>query len=43
MDNDKWSRCLTCNNKTKLRKFCLMIHYEDKAINFHQLFSGIWK
>jgi len=25
----KWSRCLTCDSKMKVRKFCLMIHYQE--------------
>lgn len=35
----KWSRCLECDGKTKLRKFCLVIHYEEKKKNFMQLIS----
>ena len=35
----KWSRCLQCDGNTKLRKFCLAIHYADKKKNYHQLIS----
>ncbi len=35
----KWTKCPKCDNKTKLRKYCLMIHYGDKTANFNQLIS----
>ncbi len=38
-DEYKWTKCPKCDNKTKLRKYCLMIHYEEKSVNFHQLIS----
>ncbi len=34
-----WTKCPKCDNKTKIRKYCLVIHYEDKPQNYHQLFS----
>lgn len=38
-DQYKWTKCPKCENKTKLRKYCLMVHYEEKIVNFHQLIS----
>lgn len=38
-DQYKWTKCPKCECKTKLRKYCLMIHYEDKSANFHQMIS----
>lgn len=38
-DEYKWTKCPKCDNKTKVRKHCLMIHYEEKAVSFHQLIS----
>lgn len=38
-DQYAWTRCPQCEAKTKLRKFCLMIHYEDKPLKFHQMLS----
>ncbi|MFT6149598.1 MAG: hypothetical protein ACJAUH_002292 [Saprospiraceae bacterium] len=35
----KWTKCPKCENKTKVRKHCLMIHYKDKKKNFNQLIS----
>lgn len=38
-DEYKWTKCPKCDNKTKVRKYCLMIHYEEKTVNFNQLIS----
>ena len=38
-DAYKWTKCPKCDNKTKVRKYCLMIHYEEKTVNFNQLIS----
>ncbi len=38
-DEYKWTNCPKCDNKTKVRKYCLVIHYEEKSANFHQLIS----
>ena len=38
-DEYKWTRCPKCDNKTKVRKFCLMIHYEEKSAKFHRMVS----
>jgi hypothetical protein len=38
-DEYKWTKCPNCENKTKVRKYCLMVHYQDKATGFNQLVS----
>jgi len=38
-DQYAWTKCPKCDAKTKLRKICLMIHYEDKPLIFHRLLS----
>ena len=38
-DYYKWTKCPKCENKTKLRKYCLTIHYQEKSANFHQIVS----
>ena len=38
-DHYKWTRCPNCDEKTRVRKFCLVIHCENKAIQFYQLTS----
>ncbi len=38
-DEYAWTKCPKCDAKTKLRKFCLMIHYEDKPLRFHRMLS----
>ncbi len=38
-DEYAWTKCPKCDAKTNLRKFCLMIHYEDKSLQFHRLLS----
>lgn len=35
----KWTKCPKCDNKTKVKKICLVIHYQEKSINYHQLLS----
>ena len=35
----KWTKCPKCDNHTKLRKFCLFIHYQEKSVGFNQLIS----
>ena len=38
-DEYKWTRCPKCDLQTRARKYCLMIHYEDKAANYRQMIS----
>lgn len=38
-DEYAWTKCPKCDNKTKVRKYCLVIHYEEKSQHYHQLFS----
>lgn len=38
-DEYAWTKCPKCDNSTKVRKYCLMIHYEEKSQNYRQLFS----
>ena len=38
-DTEKFTRCPQCSKKTKLRKYCLMIHYKDESKDFHQITS----
>lgn len=38
-DEYKWTKCPKCDNNTKVRKFCLFLHYEEKSVNFNQLIS----
>ena len=38
-DEYAWTKCPKCDAKTKLRKFCLMVHYGDKPLDFHRLLS----
>lgn len=38
-DQYAWTRCPKCEAKTKLRKFCQMIHYENKSLKFHRMLS----
>ncbi|MEM7575704.1 MAG: hypothetical protein AAF433_22565 [Bacteroidota bacterium] len=38
-DEYKWTKCPKCDNKTKVKKYCLMIYYEEKTVNFNQLIS----
>lgn len=38
-DDYKCTKCPKCDQKTKLRKHCLMIHYEEKSTERVQLFS----
>ena len=35
----KWTRCLECDKQTKVRKFCLVLHFENKEKEAHQLLS----
>ena len=30
-DEYKWTKCPKCDSKTKVRKFCLVIHYKEKT------------
>jgi hypothetical protein len=34
-----WTKCPKCDNKTKVRKYYLMIHYGEKARQYNQMFS----
>jgi len=38
-DQYKWTKCPNCETETKVRKYCLMIHYEEKSKDFYQLLS----
>jgi len=35
----KWYGCLTCEGKMKVRKYCLMIHYQESLAVAPRLFS----
>jgi Zn-finger nucleic acid-binding protein len=35
----KWTKCPNCDDPTRVRKFCLVNHYKEKANQFHQLLS----
>ncbi len=34
-----WTKCPKCDEKTKLRKFCLLIHYKDESFRSPRLLS----
>lgn len=38
-DEYKWTKCPKCDDRTRVRKFCFVVHCEEKAIKYHQLIS----
>ncbi|MEM6297768.1 MAG: hypothetical protein AAF740_03665 [Bacteroidota bacterium] len=38
-DDYKWTKCPKCETKTKVRKYCLMIHYKDESVDANQVLS----
>lgn len=34
-----WTKCPSCDNKTKVRKFCLMVHYKKHNNKVQQMIS----
>lgn len=38
-DEYAWTKCPKCYTKTRVRKFCMMIHYGEKPLKFHRMVS----